>query len=71
MNRKDFHHSAEGDWRASKQPTLKQRPIKPEPKGLKVMSVLKAIAVVIVLVVLWDQYQHCSAMLGNSPICLD
>lgn len=69
MNRRDLRTS-EQEWRAT--PQRKFEVPQAPPKRVKVLTVLKILAVVIALVVLADSQMKCESMFGaNSKLCVD
>lgn len=69
MNRKDIRTN-EREWRQTNQP--KGREWKQPKKGLRVVTILKVLAVVALLLLAADQLNQCKSMFGpNSKYCVD
>lgn len=64
MNRKDFHRSAESDWRATQQPTNRNQWTKKPTPAFRLITFLKVVAVIVVLALVWE-----TAPQRNLNIC--
>lgn len=71
MSRKDLRN-AESEWRATKQT---KRPLEIPGKRFKVLTAIKILAVIALLVLLWEtnpmRSAHCQSTGGNSLQCVD
>lgn len=69
MNRKDLR-TAEQEFRATKQPKF-EVPAPPR-KSIKVLTVLKCLAVGLLLILMWDSLNTCQSTFGaDSKMCVD